>query len=166
MVALVCVLTASCAGTKVSEPVPDAIDLKGVMQLPGSVNYTGNPLYLPRMLDPKGTSTADGIVFRYTHNVTYDVPVENAAQLFNPFLILGVPKSGDTIVVRGTLELLKKSEVIKRYDKTLVLSKSKNVYSDGDTLTEMRKQGLIQVRDHIDSALIADQEQIRNGSIR
>jgi hypothetical protein len=94
------------------------------------------------------------------------VPREHPAQIFNPFLIVGVPKSADTVVVRGTLELIRQSEVVKRYEKKLTLSKNKNVYNDGDTLTEIRKQGLLQVRDHIDRELLADQEQIRNGTIK
>jgi hypothetical protein len=40
----------------------------------------------------------------------------------------------------------------------VVLKKDKTVFSEGETLTEMRKKGLLLVRDQIDLQLVEDQQ--------
>jgi hypothetical protein len=69
-----------------------------------------------------------------------------------------MPKGTDAVVVAGVLEIVKDGALLKRYEKSVVLKKDKTVFSEGETLTEMRKKGLLLVRDQIDLQLVEDQQ--------
>jgi hypothetical protein len=161
--AILSLCLASCASTHVSGP-PSAGAAAPLPseRLQASVEYSGNPDYLPRMLQGNGAGEArTPVFFRYAYDVSYDVPTESGLNVFNPLLIVGVPKSTDVVVVKGVLEVLKPGTVLKRYEHRLVLDKSKTLFSEGETLSEIRRKGLLLVRDHIDEQLVADDSFLR-----
>ena len=123
-------------------------------------NY--NTEYLPRIIhdDPAYGDT----LITYQYEVNYGVEEDTAFDLFNPFLILGVEKSKDAVVVTGQLNIKSGSNFKKEYRETVILNKTKTLYSEGSTLSELRREGLIQLRDKIDALLITDKELfIKNG---
>ncbi len=93
----------------------------------------------------------------YQYEVSYNVEAETGWDLFNPFIVVGVPKSKDNVGVSGRLRLsVEGSGYSKDYDDAVVLDKKKFLFSEGDTLTEMRRSALIQLRDSIDQQLVKD----------
>jgi hypothetical protein len=160
LVSTLCLVLAACAGTRVSESNIVAVAPEHVARLRANVDYTGNADYLPRMVQPDA-GAQKRVVIRYSHDVSYYVPGENPAQLFNPLLIAGMAKSSDKIVVTGLLEVVKDGGVVRRYQKVLVLDKDKTLFSEGETLSEMRRKGLLLVRDAIDQMLAADEDALR-----
>lgn len=62
----------------------------------------------------------------------------------------------DAIYVLGVLRISKDGEHIKDYRQQITLDKAKSIFSEGETLTEMRRQGLLRLRDVMDAALQAD----------
>lgn len=157
---------AGCATTRVDGEVPvktddiSALRTEYISKVYGDIEYVGNKQYLPvSLVDPDPSSPdINGILFKYEYKISYDVKQENGLQVFNPLLMVGVPKSNDAIFVSGFLEMTRDNVLIKRYEKSLVLSKNKSLFSEGETLTEMRKKGLLLVRDDIDRQLHADKD--------
>lgn len=123
----------------------------------GHIEYSGNADYLPRML-AADNDRGMKVVFRYSYTVSYEAPSEHPLTILNPLLIVGMPKATDAVVVAGVLEIVKDGALVKRYEKSVVLKKDKTVFSEGETLTDMRKKGLLLVRDQIDLQLIDDQQ--------
>jgi len=119
-----------------------------------AVEYQGNRDYLPRSLhDSPGNSE---ITARYSYNVSYSTGKEHELTVFNPLLIAGVSKTEDQISVSGTLELLRDGDTIKQYRESITLTKNKTLYSEGETYTDMRRDGLLHVRDSIDRQIYDD----------
>jgi len=93
---------------------------------------------------------------------------EHVLTVFNPLLIAGISKSEDSVFIGGQLKIYRGNQLLRKYEETVTLSKGKTLYSEGDTLTEIRKQGLLHVRDKIDEQVYADkafwQQQTGTGS--
>lgn len=151
---------AGCAATRVSESGIAPVNAERVAKYRAGVEYAGNPDYLPRTIQADA-SASRRVVFRYAHDVAYDVPGDHPAQLFNPLLIAGMAKSSDRVVVQGALDVLKDGALVKRYEKKLELGKDKTLFSEGETLSEIRRKGLLLVRDAIDQMLDADDAFLR-----
>ncbi|MGH7407872.1 MAG: hypothetical protein ACREKF_07695 [Candidatus Methylomirabilales bacterium] len=125
-------------------------------QLIGAIRYDGNREYLPRLLtgDP-----ASRFTLRYVHEATYggqDVP--GAVALFNPLTGLGFPTGERQLTIIGRLDIVAESgEVVKSYTATSVLERTRSLWSD-ETLSELRRKGLLGVRDNIEAQLYQDRE--------
>jgi hypothetical protein len=144
-----------CASTQVYGGDGKAVGSSIAKPLLGKIEYSGNPEYLPRMLSAD-TGIENKVIFRYSYTVSYEAPNEHPLTVFNPLLMLGMSKATDTVVVIGVLDIVKEGTLLKHYEKSLVLKKDKTVFSEGETLTDMRRKGLMLVRDHIDSQLVQD----------
>lgn len=146
-----------CSSTQVYGASEKAVQPSIQNRLLGRIEYSGNAEYLPRMLAADSDSGSKA-VYRYSYTVSYEAPGEHPLTVFNPLLIVGMPKGTDAVVVAGVLEIVKDGTLLKRYEKSVVLKKDKTVFSEGETLTEMRKKGLLLVRDQIDLQLVEDQQ--------
>jgi hypothetical protein len=142
---------------------PDiAVIPTGDFSLGGEIDYDGNKEYLPR------TVTADAslghpLILRYRYEVTYGrdaVPPVITAN--NPLTIVGFPIGADTVVVIGKLEILKGGAVVKTYSAVCMLDKTRTIFSEGETLSEIRKRGLLAVRDSIEAQMYADRDMLRD----
>ena len=102
---------------------------------------------------------------KYQYEVEYGVEDETAFDLFNPLLVVGMAKSEDTVVILGSLELKTDSGFEKTYEEVIVLSASNTIFSEGETLTDIRRKGLIQIRNKIDLALSQDRILFTNHGI-
>jgi len=134
---------------------PDNIDF----QLKGIVIYEGNKEFLPRVLIDEPV-TKPKIDLKYSYDVLYgkqDVP--EVLALYNPLTIAGFPTGENTVTVIGRLDILRGGEVIRSYGSTCILEKTRNLFSEG-TFTEMRKKGLIAVRDNIENQICSDKNNL------
>ncbi|MBI4490054.1 MAG: hypothetical protein HY694_13280 [Deltaproteobacteria bacterium] len=156
-VALSLIILVGCGTTMVVTP-----DLKRTpsvdFRVNGKVIYDGNREYLPRTIvdTPVGES---GLTFQYTYDVIHGKDnVPQLLPLFNPLTIVGFPIGEDTVVIMGRLEILKRKEVVKTYTATCGLHKTRNVFWQGETFSELRRTGLVAVRDNIEAQMDQDQE--------
>ena len=159
-IASLCALLASCADTRISAPPPE-VPLPESAFLCGKLQYTGsNPEWLPRALRDEPADTTRTLRFEY--EIAYGIDDESAFDLFNPLLILGATKSKDSMYVLGVLTLTRDGKTLKDYRETITVDKSKSVFSEGETLTEMRRQGLLRLRDLIDARLATDRAALQD----
>ncbi len=127
-------------------------------QIKGKIIYDGNREYLPRVIVDESISDS-GLTFQYTYNAIYgkhDVP--EVVALFNPLNIVGFPTGENSLTIIGKLDILKGKELIKSYTATCVLEKTRNLFSEGETFSEIRKKGLIAVRDNIEAQIYQDRD--------
>jgi len=123
--------------------------------LRGKIDYDGNREYLPRTIT--ADTNPESLTLRYRYDVTYGRDaVHQAIPLFNPLTIVGFPIGADTIVVTGKLEILKWKTTVKVYTSVCVLDKHRTIFSEGETMSELRKSGLLAVRDNIETQMYVD----------
>lgn len=152
---LVAIFLSGCAATKSSlDPVKELADSERI-RLCGRVIYNGhNREYLPLSLRESPDRRRVQMVYQY--EVSYGVEDDTAFDLFNPLLLMGMSKSEDSVVVLGKLEIRTDSDFERIYKEVVVLSKSKTIFSEGETLTEIRRKGLLQMRNLMDLTLARD----------
>jgi hypothetical protein len=127
--------------------------------LGGKIDYEGSKEYLPRTIFSDTNPAPPLLILRYRYDVTYGRDaVHQALPLFNPLTIVGFPIGADTAVVTGKLEILKGSSAVKTYSAVCVLDKHRTIFSEGETMSEMRKRGLLAVRDNIEYQMYADRD--------
>lgn len=153
-----------CAEIAKTNAIGNEITVPSTVHLCGAVEYRNyNTDYLPLSLNDDPTYS--DIFITYQYEVKYGIEEDTAFDLFNPFLIFGVEKSEDAVVVNGQLNIKSGSNFEKEYRETVILNKSKTLYSEGSTLSELRREGLIQLRDKIDALLISDKDLFINNGI-
>jgi hypothetical protein len=153
---LVAVQLSACSSTHSSRPPVAALPADQTGWLCGALSYDGtNPEYVPRVV--RAVSDATRVRVSYAYEVSYGVEGETGWDLFNPFLLVGVPKSKDNVGVSGRVVVsVDGTDFSRSYDEAVVLDKHKFIFSEGDTMTEMRRAALIQLRDLLDQRLLAD----------
>lgn len=153
---LTSILLYGCATTM--EVTPQVAPIDNVnFRIKGKVIYEGNKEYLPRVIIDESVSNAE-VTFQYSYNAIYgkhDVPAIIA--LYNPLDIVGFPTGGDELTIVGKLDILKGVEIIKSYAATCILKKARSLYSTTN-FSELRKKGLITVRDNIEAQMYQDKD--------
>lgn len=125
-----------CAPTRYSDGDPSA-QTQGsppapALIIPAKIRYDGNRDYLPRSLsDDTGAAQFTAV---YVYQIIYDAEKEHPLTIFNPLLIAGMSKSDDAVTILAQLEMFKGDELVRKYEKSVVLSKSKTLFSEGETL--------------------------------
>lgn len=144
---------------------PDlAIVQSNDFSLSGNIDYEGNADYLPRTVSAESHPGAT-LTLRYRYEVTYGRDaVHQALPLFNPLTIIGFPIGADTVVVTAKLEVLKESSQVKAYTAVCILHKHRTIFAEGETLSELRKRGLLAVRDNIETQMYGDRDLLLKGS--
>jgi hypothetical protein len=124
----------------------------------GKIDYEGNAEYLPRTVSADSHPEA-ALLLRYRYEVTYGRDaVHQALPLFNPLTIVGFPIGSDTVVVSAQLEILRESSLIKTYTAACMLSKNRTIFWEGESLSELRKRGLLAVRENIETQMYGDRD--------
>ena len=100
------------------------------------------------------------ITVRYAYDVVHGSERTHIlGVMFNPAAMLGLPVIGkDTIAVIGRFEVLKDGNVVKTYDAMAALTNRPSLFHEGETYTEMRRRGLLAVRDSIETQVVRDRE--------
>lgn len=138
--------------------VPEIAEVEYVdFSMVGQIEYDGNADYLPQTVK-HGKGDADLPLIKYSYNVVYGKDaVPELLPLFNPLSIVGFPIGSDNIVIVGGLEIAKNGDT-KQYISTCVFDKNRNLFYEGDTFSELRKKGLLMVRQNIESQMLKDRE--------
>ncbi len=138
---------------------PPAVPLTNVdFRIKGKVIYEGNREYLPRTIVDAAEEDSS-LTFQYTYNVTHgkdDVP--QLLPLFNPLTLVGFPIGEDTMFITGRLKISKRNEVVKTYTATCGFEKTRNIFWQGETFSELRRKGLIVVRDNIEAQMYQERD--------
>jgi len=124
----------------------------------GKIDYSGNKEYFPRTISD--TPSKDPLlIIKYQYQVSYGkVTGPEGLNLFNPLLIVGFPIGQDTLVVAGKLDIIRQNEVIKTYSAACTYEKTRNLFYQGPTFSELRRTGLLNIRDNIEAQMYKDRE--------
>jgi hypothetical protein len=157
-ISIVALMLLSACGTTY-HIVPETAGLQsGNFSLTGNIDYEGNTAYRPRTVR-QGHDDSNAPVIRYKYHVGYGKEsVPAAFPLFNPFTLVGFPIGEDSLVVVGSLEVIKDGELLKQYSATCVIDKTRSLFYEGDTSSELRKKGLLMVRENIERQMSNDRE--------
>lgn len=120
------------------------------------VSYDGEPEYLPSVLADDPAAPADAIL-RYSHEEQYGssaLPTE--IQLVNPLHWIGMPIGSSDLVVLARLDVMRAGEVVRSFAAAAGMRRSDTVFGEGETLTAMRRRGLLLVKDNISTQVCAD----------
>ena len=126
--------------------------------LSGNIDYAGNVEYLPRTISSESHPGAM-LILRYRFEVTYGRDsVEQILYHYNPLTIVGFPIGADTVVVTAKLEVLKGEAPVKTYTAVCVLDKRRTIFWEGESLSELRKRGLLAIRENIETQMYGDRD--------
>jgi hypothetical protein len=136
---------------------PDLPTVTGDLDLRGRVEYEGSREYLPTSLAGVNAPASDGdTIFRYRYDVTYETPdVPPILVVLNPLIGFGFPTGSDRATVTGWLEVLRGNRTLKTYTASCVAKRFRTVYS-GSSLSQLRRDALVAVRDSVDTQMIND----------
>ena len=154
--ALACITLAGCATSVTLTPkLPDK--QVSTCQLHGAVQYDGKPEYLPAALG--GEPGPPGpVAFRYSFEAQYGLnPMNDFIQLVNPLELFGFPVSSDNMVVTGRVDVVRGDTVIRSYGAAAAMKRSSTQFSEGESFTDMRRRGLMLVRDNLSGQLCHDE---------
>lgn len=133
----------------------------GTCMVSAPMSYDGNPDYLPRVIAAEPVA-AQATVLRYTYNTQYDAKQGiTALQVVNPLLIVGFPTGANSTAITGLLEVVRGGQTIRSYGAAAAMKRSATVFSEGETLTAMRRRGLLIVRDNISAQICRDQQTLQ-----
>ncbi len=141
--------------TRTVTPELTTLDKTPVL-IKGQIEYDGNRLYLPRTIS-EGDPSEYGLRFRYATSETQDRSSWDVIALFNPLSILGFPTGRRNSTVTGNLEILKDTEIVKSYQATCLQEAYRGIYYGG-SFSDLRRTGLVAVRDSIEAQMSRDRE--------
>ena len=160
---LICAGLPACASKQKMVISPDILGVSdGAFRINGRISYEGNKDYLPRTIIDKATS-ASPLTFEYIHATSYgmrDVPALMA--LFNPLTLFGFRLGDNAVTSAGRLSVIKGDEMVRSYLAICSIEMTRNLFSEGLTFSEMRRDSLIAVRDNIEAQLYQDREFLIN----
>ena len=126
-------------------------------QIQAPVAYEGNAAYLPGALIPT-TAAAAVTVLRYSYDSQYGLSqLPGAVAVVNPLMLVGFPEGSNSLVLSARLEVLREGATVRSYAAVAAMKRTSTMFSEGETLTEMRRRGLLLVRDNISAQICRDQ---------
>jgi hypothetical protein len=129
--------------------------------LHGKVNYDGNWSYFPRTISNQVTDDDNcNLSFEYAYNVLYGGTTVNQdiVTAFIPTTLIGTPTGASDVQVRAKLDVLDGSKLIKSYVSTCNILAPRGLFIGGNDLTEVRRRGLMAVKENIESQIVQDKE--------
>jgi hypothetical protein len=134
---------------------------KSTCTIQAAVSYEGNPDYLPHAIAtvPVGSQTT---FLRYTYNTAYNAKEGDAVlQAVNPLMLFGFPTGYNSGTISGLLEVVQNGQTIRSYAAACNMKRHGTVFSEGETLTDMRRRGLQLVADNISTQICRDQPTLK-----
>ena len=138
---------------------PQAMAGKGAStcQIRAQVRYDGKEEYLPAALGADPTAPYP-VVFQYAYEAQYGLSeIPPGVSLINPLVIFGFPTGTDNVVVTGRVDVIRGTTTLRSYAAAAAMKRAGTVFSEGETFTEMRRRGLLLVRDNLSTQLCKDQ---------
>ncbi|HKC93917.1 MAG TPA: hypothetical protein VKB81_07850 [Nitrospira sp.] len=156
-----------CVGCTTITVTPEVsvFEKVGVL-MTGQIQYDGKREYLPRSIS-EAPMSEHGLTFRYSTTEAQNRSGWDIIALFNPLTILGSPTGSLTSTLSAKLDIIKETEVIKSYTATCIQTATKGIYY-GESFSELRRKGLLVVRDNIETQMFQDREYLTkamNGAI-
>lgn len=149
------ILGACATAVTVTPQLPGAAP---ACQIRASVAYDGNPAYLPGALVPAADSP-QGTVLRYSYESRYGLDQLPApVALVNPLMLVGFPEGSNSLVLSARLDVLRAGTPIRSYAAAAAMKRTSTMFSEGETLSDMRRRALLLVRDNISAQICRDQE--------
>lgn len=125
------------------------------------LSYDGNPDYLPGAIVAEPVM-AQATVLRYTYSTQYDANQGiKPLQVVNPLLLAGFPTGSNSSTVTGLLEVVRSGQTIRSYGAACAMKRSSTVFSEGETLTDMRRRSLLLLRDNLSAQICQDQHALQ-----
>ncbi len=153
--ALACAALGACATSVVITPQV-AETRSAVCEIHAPLRYEGKPEYLPTaLIAAPGTSA---LVVRYRYEAQYGLKETNFfLTAVNPLTLVGFPTGSNDVVVTGHVEVLRGETTLRSYAAAAALTRSSTVFYEGESFTDMRRRGLLLVRDNLSHQLCQDQ---------
>jgi len=129
-------------------------------RITAKVVFEGNRDYLPRVLQDSPAGK-DGITVDYRYDISHKGTNHDAIALFNPLSIVGFPSGSNQLTLLAELKILRNGALIKNYQAACAIEQQTGLWSFR-TLTEMRRDGLLALRDNIESQLVQDRKYIES----
>jgi len=148
-------LVAGCATEMHVRPEVGPIPA-GAVSISANVVFDGNRDYLPRNLQ-QNTSNPAGITVYYRYEAAYGTKDLGAAALYDPFTIFGLPTGKDIPTIYAELRIQRGPQILKACQSACQVVQRSNLWTNL-TQTELRRDGLLAVRDNIESQLAQGQE--------
>ncbi|HEY2591732.1 MAG TPA: hypothetical protein VGI35_09100 [Steroidobacteraceae bacterium] len=152
---LACLALGGCATAVVVTPQL-AQTTAATCQIPARVRYDGKPDYLPTALMADSASSGE-ITFRYSYEAQYGLKETNfVVVMVNPLTLVGFPTGSDNLVITGRVDVVRGDKTVRTYMAAAAVKRSSTVFYEGETFTEMRRRGLLLVRDNLSGQLCHD----------
>lgn len=132
----------------------------GNFHIPAKVVFDGNRDYLPRVIQDS-VSGDDTTIADYHYDVSTKRSNFDSIALFNPLSLVGFPSGNNQLTLFGELKILRHGALIKTYRAISAVDQQTGLWSF-QTLTDLRREGLIAVRDNIDAQLVLDRKFIES----
>jgi hypothetical protein len=122
----------------------------------GHVSYEGNREYLPPVLVDNASSPVDSVL-HYAHEARYGLDqLPTGAQLVNPLHLIGFPTGTSSLAIMARLDVMRGGSVVRSFAAVAAMQGSTSIFPEGETFTDMRRRGLLLVRDNISAQVCAD----------
>jgi hypothetical protein len=143
----------ACTGALHVSPAPAAFPPANCA-LRARVEYRGAPDYVPAVL----VDTADAVLaYAFTYEVVYgSQAIDPLLQFVNPLNFVGFPTGAHDVRVVARVDVRTPSGVVRSYAAAAAADATGTMFSEGATLTELRRRALLAVRDSLARQLCAD----------
>jgi hypothetical protein len=127
--------------------------------LRGKVTYEGNWEYVPKTISNKEID--NGILsFNYAYNVLYGGTAmqQDIVTILLPTTMFGTPTGESDVQIRAKLDVVNGSNLIKSYVSVCNIVSPRGVFAGGTNFTEIRKRGLMAVKENIEFQMVQDKD--------
>ena len=138
---------------------PDVPDVHADFTLHGKLNYEGNINYVPKTISNKNIADSN-LSFSYAYNVLYGGTTVNQdiVTAFIPATLFGAPTGASDVQVRAKLDVFDGANLIKSYVSACNIVNPRGLFVGGTDMTEVRKRGLMAVKENIESQMVQDKD--------
>ncbi|XDD45243.1 hypothetical protein AB3N60_11000 [Leptospira sp. WS39.C2] len=141
---LVFIFFFGCISIKTLPNVNDVFENDFISKIEGKLEYSGNPEYLPKIIENNLMST--NLVI-YDYSVSYEpANPSDLMAFFNPLIFLGFPIEEHKVILKGNLIY---ENGAKKIDSEVIISQYRILYNNPN-YTEMRKIGLNELKKNIE----------------
>lgn len=162
-------LSIGCSSTPKMVATPNQTENSHDFQISGNIVYDGNRSFLPQHL--KKEDSASDVQLKYSYKAVSEAVNSIQAPMSacsGGGCLYSMPSAslGQNVVsVVGTLEIVQGGRVLKTYKAASRTVKDRNLWEDRETVTQLKEQSLLAVRNEIDMQLQKDKEFLQKNLI-
>ena len=127
--------------------------------LRGKVNYEGNWDYVPKTISNQSADNGN-MSFNYAYNVLYGGTAmqQDIVAILLPTTMFGTPTGESDVQIRAKLDVMNGPNLIKSYIAACNIVSPRGVFAGGTNFTEIRKNGLMAVKENIELQMVQDRD--------